>query len=62
MSITTNYQGVTKVTLQDAKLMGGTASCSHVFAIRDLIITMKSGEKHVVSLFADTVEELEMGK
>lgn len=62
MSITTHYQTVTKITVGDAKLSGGTDSCPHVFAVRDLIITMTNGEKHVVSLFADTVEELELSK
>lgn len=60
MSITTHYQSVTKVTLKDAKLSGGTETCAHVFAVRDILITMKNGETHTITLFADTVEELEM--
>ena len=59
MSITTHYQSVTKVEVLNAKLSGGTASCPHVFAVRDIIITLKTGEKHTITLFADTVEELE---
>lgn len=61
MSITTHYQTVTKITVGEAKMSGGTPDCPHRYAVRTIKITIGE-QRHDISLFADTVEELEMGK
>jgi len=59
MSTQIHYHNVVKVEVGAAKLSGGTESCPHVFSHRDITITTRSGERHTVSMFADTIEELE---
>tara|TARA_R110000868_G_scaffold87492_1_gene244704 strand:- start:1313 stop:1498 length:186 start_codon:yes stop_codon:yes gene_type:complete len=56
-----HYHNVTKIEVGEIRKIGGTPDCPHRLATRTIKITI-GGQRHDISLFADTVEELEMGK